>query len=56
MSDVFRNTAQVDSSIYYAQIVERSPNPEKEIGYLLSAMENLVRGYKIKGDKDSVIK
>ena len=56
MSDVFRNTAQVDSSIYYARIVEQSTNPEKEIGYLLSAMENLVHGYKIKGSKDSVIK
>jgi two-component system NtrC family sensor kinase len=56
MSDVFRNTAQVDSSIYYAQIVERSTNPEKEIGYLLSAIENLAHGYKIKGNKDSVIK
>jgi len=56
MSDVFRNTAQVDSSIYYAQIVEQSTNPEKEIGYLLSTIENLVHGYKIKGSKDSVIK
>jgi signal transduction histidine kinase len=56
MSNVFRNTAQIDSSIHYAQIVERSTNPEKEIGYLLSAIENLVHGYKIKGNKDSVIK
>ena len=56
MSDVFRNTAQVDSSVYYARIVEQSTNPDKEIGYLLSAIENLVHGYKIKGSKDSVIK
>ena len=56
MSNVFKNTGELDSSIFYAQIVEQSTNPEKEIEYWLSARQNLAFCYKLSGDKDSALR
>ena len=47
---------QLDSSIYYAQIVAQSMNPELEIKNRLEAVGNLVEIYKLRGNKDSVLK
>ena len=56
MATAFRNLGQLDSSIYYASLVEQSQNPEREIKTFLEALDNLAIGYKLKGDKDSALK
>ncbi len=56
MSTAFRNLGQLDSSLYYASLVEQSKNPEREIKTFLEALNNLAIGYKLKGKKDSAIK
>ena len=56
MSTLFKKTGQLDSSIYYAQIVARSWTPAtSEIKNLLEAVTNLADVYKLK-KKDSAIK
>ncbi|HYK47738.1 MAG TPA: hypothetical protein VEV83_21315, partial [Parafilimonas sp.] len=56
MSTLFKKTAQLDSAIYYAQIVATSWNAESEIKNLLEAVTNLATVYKMKKEKDSAIK
>ena len=56
MSTAFKNLGQLDSSIYYASLVEQSHNPEREIKTFLEALNNLATGYKLKGNKDSALK
>jgi signal transduction histidine kinase len=57
ISTLFKKMGKLDSAIYYAQIVERSWNPElSEIKNLLEAVSNLAQVYKLKGDKDSALK
>ncbi|MEP6616196.1 MAG: ATP-binding protein [Ginsengibacter sp.] len=57
MSTLFRKTGQLDSSLYYAQLVTRSWDPLiSEIKNLFEAINNLVQVYKIKGNTDSAFK
>ncbi|MGB4840345.1 MAG: ATP-binding protein, partial [Saprospiraceae bacterium] len=56
MSTTFKNLGLLDSSIYYASLVERSQNPGREIKTFLEALNNLAEVYKLKGDKDSTLK
>ena len=56
MSTLFKKTGQLDSAIYYAQIVVESVNPNLEIKNHLEALSNLAQVYKMTGDKDSAIK
>ena len=56
MSTLFKKMKQLDSAIYYAQIVAQSMNPETEIKNRLEAVGNLAEIYKLRGNKDSVLK
>ena len=56
MSTAFRNLGQLDSSIYYASLVEQSHNAEREIKTFLETLNNLAVGYKLKKNKDSALK
>jgi signal transduction histidine kinase len=56
MSTLFKKTGQLDSAIYYAQMVVHSTNPEIEIKNLMEAVSNLEQIYKLRGNKDSTIK
>ncbi|HEU4858641.1 MAG TPA: ATP-binding protein, partial [Chitinophagaceae bacterium] len=56
MATAFRNLGQIDSSLHYATLVERSNNPEREIKTYLEALNNLAIGYKLSGNKDSALK
>jgi signal transduction histidine kinase len=57
MSTLFRNTTQLDSSIYFAEMVNKAWNPEiSEVKNLLEAINNLYEVYKLKGQKDSTLK
>jgi two-component system, NtrC family, sensor kinase len=57
MSSLFLNMRMLDSAIYYAQIVVRSWNIENsEAKNILEAVSNLAKAYKLKGDKDSLLK
>ena len=56
MSTTFKNLGQLDSSIYYASLVEQSQNSEREIKTFLEALNNLAVDYKLKGNKDSALK
>jgi two-component system NtrC family sensor kinase len=57
MSTLFKSTGQLDSSIYYAQIVNKSWNPViSEAKNLLEAVNNLYEVYKLKGKQDSALK
>jgi two-component system, NtrC family, sensor kinase len=57
MSSLFKKTGLLDSSIYYANIVARSwelGNSERK--NILEAVDNLASVYRLKGNKDSIIK
>jgi hypothetical protein len=56
MSTLFRKIGEIDSAIYYGQMVAQSSNPDQEKKHLLEALSNLSEAYKIKGEKDSAIK
>jgi tetratricopeptide (TPR) repeat protein len=56
MSTLFVKTKQMDSVIYYGQMVVHSTNPDQEQKHLLEALGNLGVAYKSKGEKDSAIK
>lgn len=57
MSSLFAKTGKLDSSIHYANIVARSWElGNSEIKNLLEAIGNLAAVYKMKGNKDSIIK
>ena len=56
LSTLFKKMGKTDSSIYYAQLTVHSVNLEPEKKSLLEALTNLAEGYKVKGEKDSVIK
>ena len=56
MSTTFKDLGQLDSSIYYASLVEQSQNTEREIKTFLEALNNLAVCYKLKGNKDSALK
>jgi signal transduction histidine kinase len=56
MSVLFQKIGQLDSSIFYAGIVERSKDPNREMQNLVDAINTLRQTYKLKGDKDSVLK
>ncbi len=57
ISTLFKNNGELDSSIHYAQIVKNNWSPKvSEIKNLLEAIGNLLDVYKLKRDKDSVIK
>ena len=56
MSTVFKNTGELDSAIYYADMVYRSLNPERETSYWLDAIKNLSQVYKLSGNNDSALK
>ncbi len=56
MSMLFLNIGAFDSAIYYAKMVESSKNPEKEIQVLLDAVNTLKQSYKMKQNKDSILK
>ena len=56
MSTLFKKTGQLDSAIYYAQIVVQSLYPQTELKNRLEAINNLAEVYNLNGNKDSVIK
>jgi two-component system NtrC family sensor kinase len=56
VSTLFKNIGELDSAIYYAQIVERSLHRQTEPKNLLEAVGNLAQVYKLKRDKDSTLK
>jgi len=57
MSTLFKSTIQLDSSIYYAQLVNKSWSPGiSEAKNLLEAVNNLYEVYKLKGKQDSTLK
>jgi signal transduction histidine kinase len=57
MSTLFKSTGQLDSSIYYAQLVNKSWSPAiSEAKNLLEAVNNLYEVYKLKGKQDSTLK
>lgn len=56
MSTLFKKTGELDSAIYYAQMVIRSLNPELQQHNLIEAVNNLAQAYKLRGDKDSALK
>ena len=57
MSTLFKSTSQLDSSIYYAQLVNKSWSPAiSEAKNLLEAVNNLYEVYKLKGKQDSTLK
>ena len=57
MSTLFKSTSQLDSSIYYAQLVNKSWSPAiSEVKNLLEAVNNLYEVYKLKGKQDSTLK
>ena len=56
MAVLFMNTGDFDSAIYYAEIVERSKNPDRELPVWLNAVTTLKQSYKLKGVKDSALK
>jgi signal transduction histidine kinase len=56
MSTLFKKTGQLDSSIYYAQIVAQSRLPDLEAKNLHEALTNLAEVYRSTGKKDSAIK
>ena len=56
MADLFMNTSELDSAIHYAEMVERSENPNRELPVWLNAVTTLKQSYKIKQVKDSALK
>ena len=56
MSTLFKKRGQLDSSIYYAQIVAQSSLPDLETKNLDEALTNLAEVYRSTGNKDSAIK
>ena len=56
MSVLFQKIGQLDSSIFYAEIVERSKDPNREMQNLVDAINTLRQTYKLKGNKDSALK
>ncbi len=56
MSTLFKKTGQLDSTIYYAQIVAQSRLPDLETKNLDEALTNLAEVYRATGNKDSAIK
>ncbi len=56
MSGLFQNMGELDSAIYYAEIVKQSRDDNREIKSLLDAVNTLKQSYKLKGIKDSALK
>jgi two-component system, NtrC family, sensor kinase len=56
MATLFRKMGVLDSAIVYAQKVVGSWTTESERKNLLDAVDNLAQIYKVKGNKDSIIK
>ena len=56
MSTLFNKTEQLDSAIFYAQKVSRSGDNQTEPKNMAEALTNLVHAYKLKGNKDSLLK
>ena len=56
MSTLFKKTGQLDSSIYYAQLVAQSTLADLETKNLNEALTNLAELYHSIGEKDSAIK
>ena len=57
MSTMFKNKGDLDSSIYYAQIVSSAWRPQlSEPKNLIEAVNNLAAVYERKGNKDSAIR
>jgi len=56
MSTTFRETGQLDSAIYYAQLVVQCKLPDLESKTLQEGFDNLAELYKSTGEKDSAIK
>ena len=56
MAILFQDIGKLDSSIYYAEIVERSTDPGRQMETHLSAINTLKQTYKIKGIKDRALK
>ncbi|MEP0131835.1 MAG: ATP-binding protein [Eudoraea sp.] len=56
MSTLFNKTEQLDSAIFYAQKVSRSGYNQTELKNMAEALTNLAHGYKLKGNKDSLLK
>ena len=56
MAVLFQDIGKLDSSIFYAEIVVRSKDPDREIQNHLEAINTLKKTYKIIGNKDSALK
>jgi len=56
MSTLFNKTVQLDSAIFYAQKVRRSGENMTELKNMAEALNNLEYAYKLKGNKDSLLK
>ncbi|MBD0377929.1 MAG: hypothetical protein ICV51_20165 [Flavisolibacter sp.] len=57
LSTLFRKTGQLDSAVYYAQIVVRSWSLQSsEMKNYVEALQNLAAVYKTRGEKDSALK
>ncbi|HET9433704.1 MAG TPA: hypothetical protein VFO37_08105, partial [Chitinophagaceae bacterium] len=56
MAVLFMNTGEFDSAIHYAEMVERSNNPDRELPVWLDAVNTLKQSYKMKQVKDSALK
>ena len=56
MSTLFKMKGQLDSAIYYAEMVAQSKDPDRETIPLLEAVNNLAEVYKLSRDKDKAIK
>ena len=56
MSTLFNKTVQLDSAIFYAQKVRRSGGESTELKNMAEALTNLEYAYKLKGNKDSLLK
>jgi len=56
MSTLFKMQGKLDSSIYYAQNVVQSLNPDRQNEPYFEAIKNLAQVYKLTGDKDSALK
>ena len=56
MSVLFQDIGELDSSIFYAEIVVRSKDPDREIQNYLEAINTLKQAYKLTGNKDSALR
>ena len=56
MSTLFNKTEQLDSAIFYAQKVSWSGDNQTELKNMAEALTNLAHAYKLKGNKDSLLK